>query len=104
MGEMALCLLEGCARVADGKGHEFHLSPHRFEGGDEWGVLTGLLLKPLVASEILAESVLDEDEVKFLAVESVRVRRRGVRYSSGVDEFGGGAVSLLVRSLLGLEG
>ena len=90
---MALRLREGCARVADGDGHEFHLSPHRFESCDEWGVLGGLLLKPLVASEVLAESDFDEDEVALLAVESARVRRRGVRYSSGVNEVGGCAVS-----------
>ena len=45
---MALRLREGCARAADGDGHEFHLSPHCFEGGDEWGVLDSFLLKPLV--------------------------------------------------------
>ena len=78
--------------MANGDGHEFHLSPHRLESGDEWGVLGGLVLKPLVASEILAESDLDDDEVTLLAVKSARVRRQGVRYSSGVDEVEGGAV------------
>ena len=43
---------------------------------------------------VLTESDFDEDEVALLAVESDRVRRRGVRYSSGVDEVGGCAVSL----------
>jgi hypothetical protein len=38
-----------------------------------WGVLSGLFLKPLVASEVLAESDFDEDEVALLAVESARV-------------------------------
>ena len=76
-----------------GDGNEFHLSPHRFKGDDEWGVLGGFLLKPLVSSEFVTESDLDEDEVALLAVESARVRRRGVRYSSGVNEVGGGAVS-----------
>ena len=91
--------------VADRDGHEFHLSPYRFEGGDEWGVLGGLLLKPLVASEFLAESDdFDEDEVALLAVESARVRRRGVRYSYGVNEVGGCAVSLPEKGLMGLEG
>ena len=90
---MALCILEGGASVADGDGHEFHLSPYRFESGDEWGVFGGLLLKPLVASEVLAESDLDDDEVALLVVESSRVRRRGIWYSHGVDEVGGGAVS-----------
>ena len=79
--------------MADGDGHEFHFTPHHFESYAEWGVLGGLLLKPLMASEVPAESDLDEDEVALLAVESARVRRRGVRYSFGVDEVGGGAVS-----------
>ena len=105
MGEMALRLREGCARVADGDGHEIPLSPHRFEGGDEGGVLLGcLLLKPLVAFEVLAESDFDEDKVALLADESARVRRRGVRYSSGVNEVGGCAVSHPEKVLLGLEG
>ncbi len=89
LGEVALCLLEDCARVADEYGHEFHLSPHHLEGGDEWGLLCGPLLKPLVASEVLAKSDFDEDEVALLTVKSFRVRRRGVRYSSGVNEVGG---------------
>jgi hypothetical protein len=91
---MALRLLEGGARVADGDGHEYYLPPQRLEGGDERGVLGGLLLKTLVASEVLAEADLEDDEDALLAVESAWVRRRGARYSSGVDEVGGGAVSL----------
>ena len=94
MSEMALHLLEGGARVADGDGHEYHLPPHRLQSGDEWGVLGGLLLKPLVAPEVLAESDLEDDEDALFAVEGVRVRRRGVWYSSGVDKVGG-RVSLL---------
>ena len=90
---MTLCHVEGGAGVADGDGHEFHLTPYPFEGIDEWGVLSGLLLTPLVASEVLAETDLDEDEVALLAVAIARVRRRDVRYSSGVDEVGGGSVS-----------
>ncbi len=74
MCEMELRLLEGGAHVADGDGHEFHLPPHRLQIGDEWGVLGGLLLKPLVASEVLAESDLDDDEVSPLAVEGAQVR------------------------------
>ncbi len=54
MCEMVLRLLEGGARVADGDGHEYHFPPQRLEGVDEWGVLFGLLLKPLVAPEVLA--------------------------------------------------
>jgi len=99
---MALCRGEGGARVANGDGHKFHLSPRRFESGDEWGVLGGLLLEPRVASEVLAKSDLDDDEVAHLAVESARVRRRGVRYPSCVDDVGGGAVSRLEEGLLGL--
>ena len=57
-----------------------------------------------MASEVLAKSDLDEDEVALLAVEGVRVRRRGVLYSSGVDEVGNGAVSRPEKSLLGLMG
>jgi hypothetical protein len=101
---MALCHIEGGARMADGDGREFYLSPHRFESGDEWGVLGGLLLKPLVASEVLTKPDLDEDEVALLTVERDWVRRRDVRYSSGVDEVGGGAVSRPEKALLGLMG
>ena len=61
MGEMVMCHGEGNARVVDGDGHRFHLYPHRFESGDVWGVIGGLLLKPLVTSEVLAKSDLDED-------------------------------------------
>ena len=53
---------------------------------------------------VLAESDLDDDEVTLLAIESAWVRRRGVRYSSGVDEIGGGTVSRPEKGLLGLEG
>ena len=49
-------------------------------------------MKPLVASEVLAESDLDEDEVALLADESARVWRRVVGTPFGVDEVGGGAV------------
>ena len=90
----SLRLLEGGARVADGDGHETHLPPHLLESVDEWGVLGGLLLEPLVAPEVLAESDLDNDKDALLAVEGAKVRRRGVRYSSGVDEVKGGAMSL----------
>ena len=33
--EMAMSLLKGGARVADGDGHEFHLFPYPLEGGNE---------------------------------------------------------------------
>ena len=81
---MALRLLEGGAHVAYGDGHEFHLPPHCPQSGDEWGVLGGLLLEPLVASEVLSESDLDDDEAAPFAVEDAQVQRRGVRYSSGI--------------------
>jgi hypothetical protein len=90
--------------MADGDGHEFHLPPHRLEGGDEWGVFGGLLLTALVTSEVLAESDLDEDQVAFLAIESAWVPRLGVWYPSGVDEVGGGAMSRMEKGLLGLVG
>ncbi len=60
-GETAVCLVEGGADVADGYGHELHLAPKRLELVDEWGVFGGLLLEPLVASEVLAETDLDDD-------------------------------------------
>ena len=99
-----MCHGEGGAGVADGDGHEFHLSPYWFGSDDEGGIFGGLLLKPLVAFKVLEESDLDEDEVAFLAVESARVRRRDVRYSFGVDELEGGAVSLPETGLPGLVG
>ena len=104
MGETAMCLHEGGTRVTYGDGHEFHLSVQRVESYDEWGLLGGLLLKPLVASEVLAESDLDENEVALLAVESARVRRRGVRYFFDVDEVGGGSVPRPEYSPFGLVG
>ena len=58
---MARCLLEGGDRVADGDGHEVHLPPYHLESDDDWCVLVGLFLEPLLTSEILAESDLDED-------------------------------------------
>jgi hypothetical protein len=70
---MAMRLLKGGARVADGDGHEFYLSPYSLEGGNEWGVLGSLLLEPLLTSEVLAESDLEEDQVALLAVESACV-------------------------------
>ena len=78
MGETALWFREGVASVVDSDGHEFHLSSRLFHRCDEWDVLGGLLLKPLVASEVVAKSDLDKDEAALLSVESVRVRRRGV--------------------------
>ena len=50
-------------------------------------------MKPLVASEVLAESDLENDQDALFPVEGVLVRRRGVRYSSSVDKVRGGAVS-----------
>ena len=91
---MVLRFLEGGAYVADGDGHEFNLPPHCLESVDEWSVLGGLFLTPLVASEVLAECDLDNDEDALLSVKGARVLCRGVRNFSGVDQVGGGAVSL----------
>ena len=80
--------------MADWDGHEYHLPPYRLQSGDEWGVLGGLLLTLLVAPEVLSEIDLKYDKDALLAVEGPWVRRRGVRYSSGVDKVGGRSVSL----------
>ena len=101
---MALSLLKGGARVAEGDGHKFHLSPYPLEGGNEWGVLKSLLLEPLLTTEVLAESDLEEDQVALLAVESTWVRRGSVRHPSAVDEVGSGAVPRSEEGLLGLKG
>ena len=92
---MAIYHVEGGAGVADGDGQEFRVTPYPFEGINEWGVIGGLLSKPFVTSEVLAETDLDEDEVALLAVDIARVRRRNVGHFSGVDEVGGGSVSRL---------
>ncbi len=57
-----------------------------------------------MATEVLAVSDLNDDEVALLAVEIARVRRRDVRYSYGVDEIGGGAVSRPEEGVLSLMG
>jgi len=46
------------------------------------------------STEVLAEFDLDNDEDALLSVKGARVRCRGVRNSFGVDQVGGGAVSL----------
>ncbi len=61
LSETEVCLLKGGAGVANGDGYEFHLAQERLEIFDEGGVLDGLLLAPLVASEVLAEADLDDD-------------------------------------------
>ncbi len=94
MGEAALCLLQS-ASVSDGDEHELHLVPHRFESVEQRDILGGFLFEPFMASEVSAKSNLEEDEVALLAVESARIRRRGVRYFSGVYEVGGGSMSFL---------
>ncbi len=73
MGESALCLGEDGAGVADGDGHEFHLSPLRF---DDWDVFGGLLLNLLMAAEDPAVSDLDDDKVELLVVGSCDPARR----------------------------
>ncbi len=57
-----------------------------------------------MASEVLGESDLEDDQDALLAVEDARVRRRDVRYSSGVDKVGGCAVALTKKGLMDLEG
>ncbi len=103
MGATAVCLVEGGARVADGDGHDIHLAPKCLELVDEWAVFGGLLLEPLVASEDLAETDLDDDQVALLAAERGRVHRWGVRDSSGVDEVWGCSMSRFAEAILGLE-
>ena len=100
LDETAVCLLEGGAGVADGDGHELHLSPELLEFIDEGGVFGGLLLEPLVASEVLAETDLDNDHVALLAVEGGRVRLGAVRDSSGVDQVGGCSLSRAKEAFL----
>ncbi len=45
MGKALLGLGKGGAGVADWDGNELHLFPYMFEGGDEGGVLGGLVVK-----------------------------------------------------------
>ena len=104
LGESEGGLLEGRARVADGNGHELYLAPHFPEGVDEWGVLGGLLLKPLVTTELLAETYLDDDEIAILPIEGGWVRFGVVRDSSGVDEVGSCTMARREEGVLGLEG
>jgi hypothetical protein len=104
LGETVVCLLKGGAGVVDGDGYELHLAPERLELVDEGGVLDGLLLAPLVASEVLSEADLDDDQVALLAVEGGGVRRWGVRDSSGVYEVRGCSMSRPEETVLSLEG
>ena len=91
------------AGVADRDGDELHFTPDGFEGGDEGSVLGGLLLKPLLTSEVPTEADLDDDECALFQVEGGRVRGWGVRDSSGVDEVGGGSMAHFVKINLGLH-
>ena len=97
-------LLEGGARMADRDGHEFHLAPNFLEGVDKWGVLGGLLALPFVATEVLAEEDLADEEVALLPVEGGRVRLGVVRDSSGVYEVGGCSMSRAEEVVLYFEG
>ena len=103
MGETTVCLVEGGVGVADGDGHELHLAPKCLELVDEWGVFGGLLLEPLVASEVLAETDLGDDQVALLAVEGGRVHRWDVRDSSSVYEVWGCSMSRSEEAVLSLE-
>ena len=80
--------------MADRDGHELHLAPHVLEGVDKWGVLGGLFALPLVATEVTAEDDLADEKVAILPVEIGRVRHGTIRDSPGVDEVGGGSMSL----------
>ncbi len=60
-------------------------------------------MEPLVASEVLAETYLDDDQVALLAVEGGRFHRWGVRDFSGVDEVWGCSMSRSEEAVLGLE-
>ena len=104
MGETDGSLLEGCARVADRNGHELHLAPYFLEGIDQGGVLGGLLLLSLAASEVPAEDDLGEEEVALLPVEGGQVRLGAVRDSSGVDEVGGCSMPRDEEAVLYFEG
>ncbi len=103
-GESDGSLLDGCSRVADRNGHELHLAPHFLEGVDKWGVIGGLLSLPLVATEVLAEIDLDDDQVALLPVEGGRVRLGAVRDSSGVDEVGGCSMPRAEEAVLYFDG
>ncbi len=104
LGESDGSLREGGARMADMDGHELHLAPHFLEGGEKWGVLGGLLALPFVATEVLAEEDLADEEVALLPVEGGRVRLGIVRDSSGVDEVGGCTMSRAEEAILYFEG
>ena len=60
-------------------------------------------MAPLVASEVLAETDLDDDQVALLAVEGGRVYRRCVRDSSGVYEVWGCSMSRSEEAVSSLE-
>ena len=102
MSEVALRLGEGGARVANGDGHEYHLSPRLLECVDEGGVLCGFFLSSLVAAEVPTEEHLVDYEVAVFPVECRRIWFRSVRDSSGVDEVGSGTMSRREEGVLGL--
>ena len=60
--EVAQDLCEQCTRVSDGDGDELYLPLILLENRDERGVLFGLLCVFLVASEVMRESDLYENE------------------------------------------
>jgi hypothetical protein len=59
---------------------------------------------PFVATEVLAEEDLADEEVALLPVEGGRVRLGAVRDSSGVDEVGGCSMSRAEEAVLYFEG
>ncbi len=74
------------ARVSDGDSDEFRPTPVFLEGRNEGGVLLCLLYVFLVASEVFAESYLDENESAQRFIEVGGAGVRGVRDSFGVYE------------------
>ncbi len=74
------------ARVTDREGHKLHPSSVFSEGCDEGGVLLGLLVELNVATEVLTEADLDEDEGALLYAEGGGVGRVSVWDPSCLDE------------------
>ena len=61
-------------------------------------------MAPLVASEVLAEADLNDDQIALLAVEGGGVQRWGVRDPSGVNEVRGCSMARPKEAVLSLVG
>ena len=70
--------------MADGNANEVNPSPITSERGHQGVVLIGFFLELLVATEVLAEADLEEDEGVVLAVEGVDFRGHVGRHLKGV--------------------